>query len=204
GGIFREGFDPDLDALRQASREGKNWIGQLQEREIAASGIKSLKVRYNSVFGYFIEVTKSNLANVPAHYTRKQTTVGGERFVTPELKEMESKILGADEKARQLEYQLFQNLREETLRELEPIQETATAIGTLDVICGLAETARLYGYSRPALNESLRLVIRDGRHPVLDQNLAEVKFVPNDTDLDGERLRLAIITGPNMAGKSTY
>jgi DNA mismatch repair protein MutS len=204
GGIFRDGFDADLDELRQGSREGKNWIAQLQEREIAESGIKSLKVRFNSVFGYFIEITKSNLANVPARYIRKQTTVGGERFITPELKEMESKILGADEKARQLEYQLFQTLREETLRELDPIQETAAAIGTLDAICSLAETARLYGYARPALNESLRLVIRDGRHPVLDQNLAEEKFVPNDTDLDGERMRLAIITGPNMAGKSTY
>ncbi len=204
GGIFRDGFDANLDELRQGSREGKNWIAQLQEREIAESGIKSLKVRFNSVFGYFIEITKSNLANVPARYIRKQTTVGGERFITPELKEMESKILGADEKARQLEYQLFQTLREETLRELEPIQETAAAIGTLDAICSLAETARLYGYARPALNESLRLVIRDGRHPVLDQNLAEEKFVPNDTDLDGERMRLAIITGPNMAGKSTY
>jgi DNA mismatch repair protein MutS len=204
GGIFRDGFDPDLDELRSASREGKTWIAQLQEREIAESGIKSLKVRFNSVFGYFIEITKSNLANVPARYVRKQTTVGGERFITPELKEMEAKILGADEKARQLEYQLFQTLREETLRELEPIQQTAGAIGTLDAICSLAETARLYGYSRPALNQSLRLVIRDGRHPVLDQNLAEEKFVPNDTDLDGERMRLAIITGPNMAGKSTY
>src|SRR5438067_3442932 len=204
GGIFRDAFDSDLDELRQASREGKNWIAQLQEREIAETGIKSLKVRFNSVFGYFIEVTKSNLANVPDRYVRKQTTVGGERFITPELKEMESKILGADEKARQLEYQLFQTLRDETLRELEPIQQTAAAIGTLDVVCALAETARLYGYSRPALNDSLRLVIRDGRHPVLDQNLAEEKFVPNDTDLDGERMRLAIITGPNMAGKSTY
>jgi DNA mismatch repair protein MutS len=204
GGIFRDGFDSDLDELRQGSREGKTWIAQLQEREIAESGIKSLKVRFNSVFGYFIEITKSNLANVPARYIRKQTTVGGERFITPELKEMESKILGADEKSRQLEYQLFQTLREETLRELEPIQQTAGAIGTLDVICALAETARLYGYARPALNDSLRLVIRDGRHPVLDQNLAEEKFVPNDTDLDGERMRLAIITGPNMAGKSTY
>jgi DNA mismatch repair protein MutS len=204
GGIFRDSFDRDLDELRQGSREGKNWIAQLQEREIAETGIKSLKVRFNSVFGYFIEVTKSNLGSVPERFVRKQTTVGGERFITPELKEMESKILGADEKARQLEYQLFQNLREETLRELEPIQRTAVAIAILDVICGLAETARLYGYSRPALNASLRLVIRDGRHPVLDQNLAEEKFVPNDTDLDGERIRLAIITGPNMAGKSTY
>ena len=153
GGIFRDGYDPDLDELRRASRDGKNWISQLQEREIAATGIKSLKVRYNSVFGYFIEITKSNLANVPAHYTRKQTTVGGERFVTPELKEMEAKILGADERARQLEYQLFQKLREETLRELESIQRTAAAIAVLDVICALAETARLFRYCRPQLNK---------------------------------------------------
>src|SRR5207248_3181125 len=149
GGIFRDGFDPDLDALRQASREGKNWISHLQEREIAATGIKSLKVRYNSVFGYFIEVTKSNLANVPAHYTRKQTTVGGERFITPELKEIEAKILGADDGAQNLEYQLFQKLRDEALREIEPIQQTADAIAVLDVLCALAETARLFRYCRP-------------------------------------------------------
>src|SRR6266850_2248764 len=204
GGIFRDGHDADLDALRQASREGKRWISDLQEREIAATGIKSLKVRYNSVFGYFIEITKSNLANVPAHYTRKQTTVGGERFVTPELKEMEAKILGADERTRQLEYQLFQKLRDETLRELGPIQQTAEAIAVLDVICALAETARLFRYGRPTLSETLRLQIKDGRHPVLDQTLVDEKFVPNDTSLDGEDLRLAIITGPNMAGKSTY
>jgi DNA mismatch repair protein MutS len=204
GGIFRDEYHADLDALRQASRDGKNWISQLQEREIAATGIKSLKVRYNSVFGYFIEVTKSNLASVPTHYTRKQTTVGGERFITPELKEIEAKILGADERARQLEFQLFQKLREETLRELEPIQQTAAAIAVLDVICALAETARLFRYCRPKLNDTLRLVIKDGRHPVLDQNLVEEKFVPNDTSLDGENLRLAIVTGPNMAGKSTY
>jgi DNA mismatch repair protein MutS len=204
GGIFRDGYDVDLDALRQASREGKNWISHLQAREIAATGIKSLKVRYNSVFGYFIEVTKSNLANVPAHYTRKQTTVGGERFITPELKEIEAKILRADERARQLEYQLFQKLRDETLRELGPIQRTATAIAVLDVICALTETARLFRYCRPKLNGTFQLVIKDGRHPVLDQNLLEENFVPNDTSLDGENLRLAIVTGPNMAGKSTY
>ncbi|HET9368125.1 MAG TPA: DNA mismatch repair protein MutS [Candidatus Udaeobacter sp.] len=204
GGIFRDGYDTDLDDLRRASRDGKNWISHLQEREIAATGIKSLKVRYNSVFGYFIEITKSNVANVPAHYTRKQTTVGGERFVTPELKEIEAKILGADERARQLEYQLFQKLREETLRELESIQQTAAAVAVLDVICALAETARLFRYCRPQLNNTLRLVIKDGRHPVLDQNLVEEKFVPNDTSLDGETVRVAIVTGPNMAGKSTY
>src|SRR4029077_791690 len=204
GGILRDGYDVDLDALRRASREGKDWISQLQEREIAATGIKSLKVRYNSVFGYFIEVTKSNLANVPPHYTRKQTTVGGERFITPELKDMEAKILGADQRARQLEYQLFQKLRDQTLCELEPIQQTAAAIAIIDVICALAEPARLFRYCRPVLTETLRLTIKDGRHPVLDQNLVEEKFVPNDTTLEGENTRLAIITGPNMAGKSTY
>ena len=203
GGIFRDGYEADLDELRNGSRDGKNWISQLQEREIAATGIKSLKVRYNSVFGYFIEVTKSNLASVPAHYARKQTTVGGERFVTPELKEMEAKILGADERARNLEYELFQKLREETLRSLEAIQRTAAALAIVDVICSFAETARLFNYCRPALDESLRLCIKDGRHPVLDQNLVEEKFVPNDTELD-EKTRMLIVTGPNMAGKSTY
>src|SRR5438105_259306 len=204
GGIFCDGYDADLDALRQASREWKNWISHLQEREIAATGIKSLKVRYNSVFGYFIEITKSNLPNVPAHYTRKQTTVGGERYITPELKEIEAKILGADERAQNLEYQLLQKLRDETLGEIEPIQQTAEAIAVLDAICALAETARLFRYCRPVLNEPLRLVIKDGRHPVLDQTLVEEKFVPNDTSLDAEHARLAIVTGPNMAGKSTY
>ena len=204
GGIFRDGFDPQLDELRRASRDGKNWITELQEREIVSTGIKSLKVRFNSVFGYFIEITKSNLASVPTHYTRKQTTVGGERFITPELKEVEAKILGADERARHLEYQLFQTLRDETLGELAPIQQTASALASLDVICSLAETARLFHYCRPELDDSLRLRLKDARHPVLDQNLAEEKFVPNDTDLDGEKLRLALITGPNMAGKSTY
>jgi DNA mismatch repair protein MutS len=204
GGIFRDGYDADLDALRQASRDGKSWISHLQEHEMAATGIKSLKVRYNSVFGYFIEITKSNLANVPAHYTRKQTTVGGERFITPELKEMEAKVLGADDRAQNLEYQLFQKLRDETLREIEPIQQTADAIAVLDVLCALAKTARLFRYCRPELSDSLRLVIKDGRHPVLDQSLVEEKFVPNDTELDGETIRMAIVTGPNMAGKSTY
>jgi DNA mismatch repair protein MutS len=204
GGIFQDGYNPDLDELRRASRQGKSWITELQEREIASTGIKSLKVRFNSVFGYFIEITKSNLAGVPPHYTRKQTTVGGERFITPELKEMEAQILGADERSRQLEHQLFQTVREETLRDLPSIQTTAAAVAKLDAIAGLAETARLFHYVRPVLDQSLRLEIRDGRHPVLDQNLAEEKFVPNDTSLDGAETRLAIITGPNMAGKSTY
>jgi DNA mismatch repair protein MutS len=130
--------------------------------------------------------------------------VGGERFITPELKEMEAKVLGADDRAHNLEYQLFQKLRDETLRDIEPLQQTADAIAVLDVLCALAETARLFRYCRPELNDSLRLVIKDGRHPVLDQNLVDEKFVPNDTDLDGENCRMAIVTGPNMAGKSTY
>lgn len=203
GGIFQDGFDLELDQLRRASREGKTWIGELQEREIAGTGIKSLKVRFNSVFGYFIEVTKSNLSDVPDHYVRKQTTVGGERFITPDLKEMEAKILGADERARNLEYQLFLKLREEVVVDVGIIQITAAAIAVLDAVCALAETARLFRYCRPQLTDTLRIAIKDGRHPVLDQNLIEEKFVPNDTQLDRE-MRLAIITGPNMAGKSTY
>ena len=188
GGIFRDGFDPQLDELRQASREGKHWITELQEREIAETGIKSLKVRFNSVFGYFIEITKSNLASVPEHYTRKQTTVGGERFITPELKEMEAKILGADERARHLEYQLFQTLRDETLRDLG--SDSADGWGHCDARCYLR--ARRNGAAfqlLPARSsmKRLRLSIKDGRHPVLDQNLAEEKFVPNDTELDGEK-----------------
>jgi len=170
GGIFRDGYDTDLDELRRASRDGKNWISPFAGARDRCNGHQVTKGALQLRFGYFIEVTKSNLANVPAHYTRKQTTVGGERFVTPELKEIEAKILGADERARQLEYQLFQKLREETLRELESIQQTAAAVAVLDVICALAETARLFRYCRPQLNNTLRLVIKDGRHPVLDQN----------------------------------
>ncbi len=204
GGIFRDGYNADLDALRNACHEGKEWIAQLQAREIEATGIKSLKVRFTSVFGYFIEITKANLASVPEHYIRKQTTVNGERFITPELKEMEGKILGANERSQALEYELFGILRERVLDHLATLQQTAAAVAALDVLVSLAETARLYGYCRPQLNEGLRLSIRDGRHPVLDQNLGEEKFVPNDVELDGGSHRLHIITGPNMAGKSTF
>jgi DNA mismatch repair protein MutS len=204
GGIFRDGYSEPLDELRAAGTEGKKWIAELQQREIERTGIKSLKVRFTSVFGYFIEITKSNLANVPADYHRKQTTVNGERFITPELKEMENKILGADERAQALEYDLFQQLRAEVLQWLGDLQSTASAIATLDVIASLAETARLFGYCRPELTDGARLVIADGRHPVLDQCLVEEKFVPNDVELDGGPNRLLIITGPNMAGKSTF
>jgi DNA mismatch repair protein MutS len=204
GGIFREGYDSTLDELRSASKSGKDWIAALQQREIERTGVKSLKVRFNSVFGYFIEISNSNLAAVPADYTRKQTTVGGERFITPELKEVESKILGADERSRALEYELFLVLRESLMEYLPQLQEIARSVGILDVVASLAETARLFGYSRPTVTEDLRIYIRDGRHPVLDQNVTEEKFVPNDCSLDGIENRLLLITGPNMAGKSTF
>lgn len=204
GGIFRDGYSAELDELRAASHEGKNWIAELQQQEIEATGIKSLKVRFTSVFGYFIEVTKSNLGNVPERYHRKQTTVNAERFITPELKEMEGKILGADERSKSVEYELFVALRGRVLCELKPLQKTAAALGALDALASLAETARLFGYCRPVLTDGLRIAITDGRHPVLDQSLAEEKFVPNDVELDGGEHRLHLITGPNMAGKSTY
>ncbi len=204
GGMFRDGYHAPLDELRNAAREGKDWIAQLQQRAIEETGIKSLKVRYTSVFGYFIEVTKSNLDAVPPTWHRKQTVATGERFITPELKEVEGKILGADERAKALEQELFLQLRDEVLRELAALQSTAAAVATLDVLGALAETARLFGYCRPALSDDLRIVIADGRHPVLDQSLVEEKFVPNDVLLDAEKNRLLVLTGPNMAGKSTY
>jgi DNA mismatch repair protein MutS len=204
GGIFREGWDAQLDELRGASRSGKDWIAALQQREIERTGIKSLKVRFNSVFGYYIDVTRANLNAVPADYTRKQTTVNGERFVTPELKEVESKILGADERSKALEYELFLQLRDHVLEHLSQMQESARAIATIDALAALAEVARLFGYCRPAISNERLIQIRDGRHPVLDQKLTEEKFVPNDCLVDGEENRLMLITGPNMAGKSTF
>jgi DNA mismatch repair protein MutS len=166
--------------------------------------IKSLKVRFNAVFGYFIEITTANLGSVPPDYTRKQTTAGGERFITPELKEMEGKILGAEERARALEIEIFERLRGMVLEHVMPLQETAAAAGAIDALGSLAETARLFGYSRPMVDDSTVLEIRDGRHPVLEQRTGGETFVPNDTDLDAASHRMGIITGPNMAGKSTY
>ena len=204
GGMIRSGFDAALDELRNASTEGKAWIAALQEQEIQRTGIKSLKVRFNAVFGYFIEITSANLGSVPADYTRKQTTAGGERFITPELKEMEGKILGSEERSKALEVEIFQRLRAAVLEQVLPLQETASAAGALDALGSLAETARLFGYSRPVVDDSTLLEIRDGRHPVMDQRAAGEAFVPNDTDLDAANHRMGIITGPNMAGKSTY
>jgi len=228
GGMIRDGFDAALDELRTAQRGGKDWIAKLQADEIAATGISSLKVRFNSVFGYYIEVTKSNLDKVPAHYHRKQTVANGERFITPELKEMEGKILGAEERSVKLEYEIFQRVREEVLGQLPKIQQTASALAQLDVLASFAETARLHNYCRPQVADEGVLQIRDGRHPVLEQQLIEERFVPNDTFLGssgresaqtsspesqsrltsaatGEKVaQIALITGPNMAGKSTY
>ncbi len=203
GGLIRDGFSAELDELRQAQRGGKDWLAKLQQDEISRTGIASLKVRFNSVFGYFIEVTKSNLDKVPPHYIRKQTIANGERFITPELKEMEGKILGAEERSVKLEYELFLKVREEVLQWLQPIQRTADALAQLDVLGAFAESARLHGYARPRVGDEGRLIIRDGRHPVLEQTLVESRFVPNDTQLDAAA-QIALITGPNMAGKSTY
>ncbi len=203
GGMIRDGFDPNLDELRNAQRGGKDWIAKLQADEIERTGISSLKVRFNSVFGYYIEVTKSNLDKVPPHYHRKQTVANGERFITPELKDMEGKILGAEERSVKLEYEIFQRVREEVLGQMTRIQQTASALAQLDVLGSFAETARLHNYCRPQVADEGVLQIRDGRHPVLEQQLVEERFVPNDTAFNPE-LQIALITGPNMAGKSTY
>ena len=204
GGIFADGYTEGIDELRAATTEGRQWIAELQIREQKRSGIPSLKVKYNAVFGYFIEITKTNLDRVPEDYTRKQTMANAERYITPELKEVENKILGADERLKSLEYEEFLNLRETVLEHLEAIQMTAGAIAELDLFQGLAETARLYNYCRPVLNGSRNLYVKAGRHPVLDQNIGDEKFVPNDTILEPEESRVILITGPNMAGKSTY
>ena len=220
GGLIREGFDASLDELRRGSRDGKEWIARLQQEEIERTGISSLKVRFNSVFGYYIEVTKANLDKVPAHYIRKQTIANGERFITPELKEMEGKILGAEERSVKLEYELFLRVREAVIEQLAPLQRTASALAQLDVLASFAETARLFNCCRPQVGDEGVLRIREGRHPVLDQALTEERFVPNDTDLGslaqicppcypiagepGEKSQIMLITGPNMAGKSTY
>ncbi len=204
GGLIRDGFDAALDELRQATRGGKDWIAQLQQDEIVRTGIASLKVRFNSVFGYYIEVTKSNLDKVPPHYLRKQTVAGGERFITPELKEMEGKILGAEERAMRLEYELFQRVREAVLEQLPALLQTAAALAQLDVLAAFAQTARLYNYCRPEIGGEGLLEIRQGRHPVLEQCQAAERFVPNDILLDRATRQLMLITGPNMAGKSTF
>jgi len=204
GGIIRDSFDPGLDELRRAATEGKDWIAQLQREEAEKTGIPSLKVRFNSVFGYFIEVTKTHLDKVPEHYTRKQTMTNAERFITPELKEMEGKILGAEERSQKLEYELFQRVREQVLQSLRQIQQIASSLAQLDVLAGFAGVARLRGYVCPEVRDKGVLQIDEGRHPVLEQAMVGEPFVPNDTQLESDGKQIAVITGPNMAGKSTY
>ncbi|MCC6233273.1 MAG: DNA mismatch repair protein MutS [Verrucomicrobiales bacterium] len=204
GGLIREGFHPELDELRRAQREGQDWIARLQQQEIDRTGIPSLKIRFNSVFGYYLEVTRANLDKVPQDYIRKQTVANGERFITPALKEMEGRILGAEERAMKLEYALFQQVREQVIARTAPIQTTAAALAQIDVLASFAESARLGGYTRPEIADDGELRITEGRHPVLEQSLSGETFTPNDTELDLEHSQIAIITGPNMAGKSTY
>ena len=204
GGIIRDGFSPELDELRSISRDGKGFIARLQESERARTGIDSLKIKFNNVFGYFIEITSSQLAKVPDDYTRKQTLANAERYITPALKEMESKVLGSEERSKQLEYELFLQLRSHISTHLDALQQTAAAIATLDVLCSLAETAQRFRHVRPKLEQSRHLHIVNGRHPVLEQTLVGETFVPNDTAIDPSDSLLHIITGPNMAGKSTY
>jgi DNA mismatch repair protein MutS len=204
GGVIRDGFDAALDEVRKAMREGKDWIAQLQQRECERTGIPSLKIRFNSVFGYYIEITKSNLEKTPADYIRKQTIANGERFITPDLKDMEGKILGAEERCVQREYDLFQQVLEAAIKCLAQIQQTAMALAQLDVLASFAETARIHSYCRPVVGDEGMVKILDGRHPVLEQSASGERFVPNDIELDLAGQQIMLITGPNMAGKSTF
>jgi DNA mismatch repair protein MutS len=204
GGIIKEGYDHDLDELRNISRNGKNWIAGFQSEEIGRTGINSLKVGYNRVFGYYIEITNVHKDIIPETYIRKQTLKNAERYITPELKEYETKVLTADERAKELEYEIFQKIRDEISAYTERIQKAADVIAHLDCFSSLAKIAVENGYSKPEITEGLCLKIADGRHPVLEKILIAEKFIPNDIDLDGVNNQIMVITGPNMAGKSTY
>ena len=204
GGIIRDGYSSMLDEYRAASTSGKQWILDLEAREREATGIKNLRVQYNRVFGYYIEVTKSYYELVPDRYIRKQTLANCERYMTPELKEIEQKIVGAQEQSVRLELQLFTEIREKIAGEIRRIQSTATALKTLDAILSLAKVAVNNHYVRPAINEEGVMDIVDGRHPVVEQTMQEGGFVPNDAHMNQDGQRMLIITGPNMAGKSTY
>lgn len=204
GGLIREGYDASLDELRYISKNGKSWIANFQAEEIARTGINSLKVGYNRVFGYYIEVTNIHKDTVPQTYIRKQTLKNAERFITPELKDYEAKVLTADERAREMEYDLFIQMREQISGYTARLQKTSEAIALIDVLSTLANLAAENRYSMPEITDDLELKILDGRHPVLDQRLRGEGFVPNDIHLDGTRDKIMVITGPNMAGKSTY
>lgn len=204
GGIIREGYNLELDELRSIARDSKQWIQELELREREATGIKSLKIGYNKVFGYYIEVTHANTNAVPPTYIRKQTLVNAERYITPELKEFETKVLGAQEKIVTIEYQLFTTIKEYIKAQIGEIQQTARQIAQLDVLISLNEAAVRFNYVRPNLNQNKELIIKDGRHPVVERLLTNERFVPNDTVLNHHDCEIMIITGPNMAGKSTY
>lgn len=204
GGLIKPGYHAELDELHEINRNGKQWIAKLESQERQQTGIDSLKIRYNQVFGYFIEVTKANLAKVPVDYHRKQTLVNAERFITPELKELESKVLGAEERIGQLEYQLYDELRTQIAGQAGRVQAMAERLAEIDTLAAMAETAVAGRYARPVLTDDLAITIRGGRHPVVEQALGPNRFVPNDIRLNDTDHTLLIITGPNMAGKSTY
>ena len=204
GGVIKMGYNTEIDELKTAMTQGKTWLVQLEAREKEETGIKGLKVGYNKVFGYYLEVTKSNLALVPDRYIRKQTLTGGERYITEELKELESKVLGAEEKVVGLEYQAFVQIREQIKSQIQRVQNSALAISKLDVLCSFAQVAEDLNYCKPEVDRSGIIDIKEGRHPVIEKMLPAGSFVANDTYMDKESNRLSIITGPNMAGKSTY
>ena len=204
GGIIKMGYSPEIDELKTAMIDGKTWLVQLEAREREETGIKGLKVGYNKVFGYYIEVTKSYLSQVPDRYIRKQTLTGGERYITEELKELESKVLGAEEKVVALEYKAFSEIREHIKSQIQRLQKSAMAVSQLDVLCSFAQVAEDFNYCMPEVDDSGIIDIKDGRHPVIEKMLPSGAFVANDTYLDKDSNRVSIITGPNMAGKSTY
>lgn len=204
GGIIKEGYHSEADELRNISRKGKDYIAELEAKEKAKTGINSLKIGYNKIFGYYIEITKANLHMVPDDYIRKQTLVNGERFITSELKEYESKVLGSEEKLKHLEYQLFQEIVNTLQRDTESITRNASALAMVDFLSALAVVAKRYSYVKPVVNESGVITITDGRHPVIERIPSHEKFIPNSIYLDNENERLLVITGPNMAGKSTF
>jgi len=204
GGIIRDGFHEEVDRLRRAKSEGKDWLAKLEDEERDKTGIKNLKIRYNKVFGYYLEVTNSYQNMVPDYFMRKQTLANAERYITPELKELENTILGAEEKLHALEYELYCTVRDTIGAEIERIQATAKAIATIDVLASLAFVAERGNYVRPQINEKGIIQIKDGRHPVVERMISGDMFIANDTFLDDKKQRISIITGPNMAGKSTY
>ena len=204
GGIIKEGYNEEVDKLRQAKTEGKNWLAQLEEQERERTGIKNLRIKYNKVFGYYLEVTNSYKDLVPDDYMRKQTLTNAERYITPKLKELEDMILGAEDKLFSLEYDLFADVRDQIGREVLRIQKTARAIARLDVYASLSLVAERENYVRPSINEKGLIDIRGGRHPVVEKMISNDMFIANDTYLDNNKNRISIITGPNMAGKSTY